>query len=82
MTQQKESNCRVKVPAKEESRVVEVSLKQVILGVTILFTAVFVTTTGVILVREQARFKRQQAILDSTLKLVGTFNRKEKNVQE
>ena len=82
MTQKTESNCRVKVPAKEESRVVELSLKHVVLGITVLFAAVFATTTGVILVREQARFKRQQAILDSTLKLVGTFNRKESDAQK
>ena len=35
--------------------------------------------TGILVIREQARFKRQQAMLDSALQLVKTFNRKEKN---
>ena len=77
MTQKTDSNCRVSVPGKEESSIVEVSLKHVLLGVTIIFSGVFITTTGIILVREQARYKRQQAMLDSALQLVSTFNRKE-----
>ena len=77
MTQKTESNCRVKVPGKAESSVVEISLKHVILGVTVIFSGVFITTTGIIIVREQARYKRQQAMLDSALQLVTAFNRKE-----
>ena len=79
MTQKTESNCRVKVPGKTESSVVEVSLKQVILGISVVFSGVFLTMTGILVIREQARFKRQQAMLDSALQLVKTFNRKEKN---
>ena len=76
MTPKPESN-KVKVPGKTESSVVEVSLKHVLFGLTILFTGVFITTTGIILVREQARYKRQQAMLDSALAIINTFNRKE-----
>ena len=77
MTQKTERNCRVKVPGKTESSVVEVSLKHVIVGVVVIFSGVFITTTGIILVREQAKSKRTQAMLDSALQLVKTFNRKE-----
>ena len=57
-------------------------MKHVILGVSVIFSGVFITTTGIILVREQARYKRQQAMLDSALQLVKTFNRKETDSRE
>lgn len=68
---------KVKVPVQAESKVVEVSLRHVILGVVVVFSGVFITTTGIILIKEQARFRRQQSMLDSALQLVTALNRKE-----
>ena len=82
MTQQKENNSRIKVPAQSESSVVDVSMKHLLLGFGIIIMGVFVTSTGIILVREQARYKRQQAMLDSALLLVKTINRKNNNAQK
>ncbi len=72
-----ESNGKVKVPVQAESKVVEVSLRHVILGVAVVFSGIFITTSGIIFIREHARSKRQQTMLDSALKLVTTLNRKE-----
>lgn len=72
-----ENNGKVKVPVQAESKVVEVSLRHVILGVVVVFSGVFITTTGIILIKEQARFRRQQSMLDSALQLVTALNRKE-----
>ena len=82
MTQQKENNSRIKVPAQSESSIVDVSMKHLLLGFGIIIMGVFVTSTGIILVREQARYKRQQAMLDSALLLVKTINRKDNNAQK
>ena len=76
------SSNNVKVPAKTESSVVDVSLKHIVFGVVIVFSGVFITATGIIMVREQARYKRQQSMLDSALELVKTFNRKENHAQK
>ena len=73
MTQKTENNRQVKVPAKTESRVIEVSLKQVLGGLIILGSGIFFTSTGILLVREQARYKRQQAFFKSALELIQTF---------
>lgn len=73
MIQKIGSNNTVNVPVKTESRVIEVSLKQVIAGFVILGSSVFITSTGILLVREQARFRRQEAFLKSALELIQTF---------
>ena len=82
MTQQKENNSRIKVPAQSESSIVDVSMKHLLLGFGIIIMGVFVTSTGIILIREQARYKRQQAMLDSALMLVKTIKRKENHASQ
>ncbi|MBT3897017.1 MAG: hypothetical protein HOF29_13215 [Candidatus Marinimicrobia bacterium] len=82
MTQLKENNSCVKVPAQSESSIVDVSMKHLLLGFGIIIMGVFVTSTGIILIREQARYKRQQAMLDSALMLVKTIKRKENHASQ
>ena len=77
MTQSR-SNIK-KLPAKEKHEVIDVSMKHVIFGFSILFAGVFITGTSVISIRDYSRYRRQKALLDTTMQLVNILKGKDEN---
>jgi len=64
----------LKVPAKAApSSIVDVSIKHILVGFTILFVGTTVTISGIVILRDFAKYKRQQALLDGALKMIQTF---------
>ena len=64
----------MKVPAKPApSSIVDVSIKHILIGFTILFVGTTVTISGIVILRDFAKYKRQQALLDGALKMIQTF---------
>ena len=64
----------MKVPAKvAPSSIVDVSIKHILIGFTILFVGTTVTISGIVILRDFAKYKRQQALLDGALKMIQTF---------
>jgi hypothetical protein len=64
----------LKVPAKPApSSIVDVSIKHILIGFTILFVGTTVTISGIVILRDFAKYKRQQALLDGALKMIQTF---------
>ncbi len=59
-----------KLPPKTEDKVVEVSLKQVIWGFSMLMAGTAVVGTTIIILRDYSKYKRQKAIIDSVVKLI------------
>ena len=49
-----------RLPPESEDKVIEVSLKHVILGFTVVVTTAFVVGTGVVLLRDYVRYRRQK----------------------
>ena len=68
-----------KLPTKEKPEVIDVSMKHVIYGFSILFTGVFITGTSVIAIRDYSRYRRQKAILDSTIQLINILKGKDED---
>ena len=55
------------------SSIVDVSIKHILVGFTILFVGTTVTISGIVILRDFAKYKRQQALLDGALKMIQTF---------
>ena len=62
-----------KLPEEVEDHIVEVSMRHVVLAFAGLVTAVFVTGVGIVFVKDYAKYKRQQAIIDAATKLLQTI---------
>jgi hypothetical protein len=68
------SSNNVKVPAKAApSSTVDVSFKHILIGFTALFVSTTITISGIVMLRDFAKYKRQQALLDGALKMIQTF---------
>ena len=67
-----------RLPPESEDKVIEVSLKHVILGFTVVVTSAFVVGTGVVLLRDYVRYRRQKAIVDNFARLISLIPLKEK----
>ena len=64
----------MKVPAKvAPSSIVDVSIKHILIGFTILFAGTTITISGIVVLRDYAKYRRQQALLDGALKMIQTF---------
>lgn len=59
-----------KLPPKTKDKVVEISLKHVIWSFAILAAGTAALGSGMILLRDYAKFKRQKAILESAKELI------------
>lgn len=68
-----------KLPAKEKPEVIDVSMKHVIFGFSILFASAFITGTSVIAIRDYSRYRRQKALLDSTMQLINLLKGKDED---
>jgi hypothetical protein len=68
------SSNNVKVPAKTApSSTVDVSLKHILIGFTVLFAGTTITISGIVILRDFAKYKRQQALLDGAIRMINTF---------
>ena len=68
------SSNNVKVPAKAApSSTVDVSLKHILIGFTVLFAGTTITISGIVVLRDFAKYKRQQALLDGAIRMINTF---------
>ena len=64
----------MKVPAKAApSSIVDVSFKHILIGFTVLFIGSTVTISGIVILRDFAKYKRQQALLDGAIRMINTF---------
>ena len=67
------SSNSVKVPAKAApSSTVDVSLKHILIGFTALFVGTTITISGIVMLRDFAKYKRQQALLDGAIRMINT----------
>jgi hypothetical protein len=68
------SSKNVKVPAKAApSSTVDVSLKHILIGFTVLFAGTTITISGIVMLRDFTKYKRQQALLDGAIRMINTF---------
>ena len=64
----------MKVPAKAApSSIVDVSLKHILISFTALFVGTTITISGIVMLRDFAKYKRQQALLDGAIQMINTF---------
>ena len=74
MTNQK-SDSKKKLPAKGKDKIVEVNLKEVIIGFLALFGTTFILVSGMMYLRDSWRFKRQQALIEGAKEMLNKFKR-------
>ena len=74
MTTEK-SNSKRKLPAKGKDKIIEVNLKEVIIGFLALFGTTFILVSGMMYFRDSWRFKRQQALIEGAKELLNKFRR-------
>ena len=74
MTSEK-SNPKKKLPAKGKDKIVEVNLKEVIIGFLALFGTTFILVSGMMYLRDSWRFKRQQALIEGAKEMLNKFKR-------
>ena len=74
MTTQK-SNSKKKLPAKGKDKIVEVNLKEVILGFLALFGTTFILVSGLMYLRDSWRFRRQQALIEGAKEILYKFRK-------
>jgi len=76
-----EKKPKSKLPPKTSDKIVEVSLKQVIWGFTVLIAGTVVVGSTIILLKDYSKYKRQKAIIESITELIVTFQNQEKGEQ-
>ena len=74
MTNQK-SDPKKNLPAKGKDKIVEVNLKEVILGFLSLFGTTFILVSGMMYLRDSWRFRRQQALIEGAKEILYKFRR-------
>ena len=71
----RKSNPKKKLPAKHKDKIIEVNLKEVIIGFLSLFGTTFILVSGMMYLRDSWRFKRQQALIEGAKEILTTFKR-------
>ncbi len=61
------------MPAETEDNVVEVSLRHIIIAFSSILFGTAVVGTGIVLVRDYVRFKRQKSFFDSFTNLINSI---------
>ena len=74
MTTQK-SSAKKKLPAKSKDKIVEVNLKEVIIGFVTVFGTTFILVSGLMYLKDFWRFKRQQALIEGAKEMLNKFRR-------
>lgn len=60
------------VPPETEDTTVEISIKHLVMGFTVLFVGAFVVGTGIVLVKDYSKYRRQRAMLETTERIILT----------
>ncbi len=63
-----------KLPPKTNDKVVEVSLKQVIWGFSLLLVSTAAVASTVIVLKDYSKYKRQEAIINSVVRIIDIVN--------
>ena len=66
------------LPPENEDHVIEISLKHIVIGFSGLLTGVFIAGSGLLLVKEHLRYKRQRMYVESLGLIMHTLT-KERN---
>lgn len=66
-----------KLPSKEYTEIIDVSMKHVFLGISLVFFGTIITGSSIICIRDYSRYRRQKAILQSTMQLIHIIKGKE-----
>ena len=74
MTTEK-SDPKKKLPAKRKDKIIEVNLKEVIIGFLSLFGTTFIMVSGMMYLKDFWRFKRQQALIEVAKEIFTKFRR-------
>ena len=74
MTNQK-SDSKKKLPTKGKDKIVEVNLKEVIIGFLSLFGTTLILVSGMMYLRDSWRFKRQQALIEGAKEILYKFRK-------
>ena len=74
MTNQK-SDSKKKLPAKGKDKIIEVNLREVIIGFLSLFGTTFILVSGMMYLRDSWRFRRQQALIEGAKEILYKFRR-------
>ena len=64
-----------KLPAKSKDKIVEVNLKEVIIGFVTIFGTTFILLSGLMYLKDSWRFKRQQALIEGAKEMLNKFRR-------
>ena len=74
MTSEK-SDPKKKLPAKGKDKIIEVNLREVIIGFFSLFGTTFILVSGMMYLRDFWRFRRQQALIEGAKEILYKFRR-------
>ena len=69
------SDSKKKLPSKPKDKIIEVNLKEVILGFVTVFGTTFVLVLGIMYLRDSWRFKRQNALIEGAKEMLNQFKR-------
>jgi hypothetical protein len=71
-----------KLPPKTEDHIVDVSISHLLVGFVLLAGGVFGVGVTLIIIRDYSRYKRQKAIIDSSLEIIKTLVKNKENQNE
>ena len=64
-----------KLPAKSKDKIIEVNLKEVIIGFVTIFGTTFILLSGLMYLKDFWRYKRQQALIEGAKEMLNRFRR-------
>ena len=70
------------MPPKTDDKVVEVGLKQIFWGFSMIMVGTVVVGTTIIVLRDFSKYKRQKVIIDSVIKLIDLVRLDQKGVHD
>ena len=59
-----------KLPAKSKDRIIEINFREVVTGFVVICGAVFVLGSGLILVRDHVKYRRQKSLIDGVREII------------
>jgi len=62
-----------KLPPESENKIIEISLRHVVLAFGGVVIGVLTISTGIVFARDYAKYRRQKAILDSVKQVISTI---------
>ena len=77
-----EKPSKQKLPPNTDDKVIEVSLKQVIWGFSLLMVCTAATAGTIIVLKDYSKYKRQEAVINSVIKLIDLVRLDQKGVHD